>query len=278
MLAGPALSSGAVYLWDAGDGTDDNWTTPANWESDIVPIDDGTAEVIFAEGDGLVEVDVARNVAAIAGNNPFNGTLIYGQQVTVGAGGIVCNDSAGLEMTASVVLNANQTFNAADGPLAFDILHLGPYTLSIAGGSDVYCISSVVEGAGSISKTGTGYLFLNGLLHFSALTTSAGTTVLESPLPGATITNNGGTLSLEANNTNSTLNANSGTTSISDDQTLVGLNIGGSAVVSIHGSTPAQAIPEPDVVGLLSAGALCFLGKCRWARRRAILHRHRPPR
>src|SRR4030095_5631397 len=78
MLAGPALSSGAVYLWDAGDGTDDNWTTAANWESDIVPIDDGTAEVIFAEGDGLVEVDVARNVAAIAGNNPFNGTLIYG--------------------------------------------------------------------------------------------------------------------------------------------------------------------------------------------------------
>ena len=256
MFAAPVLSSGAVYRWDAG-GIDENWTTAANWEFDVVPTNDGTAQVVFAAGDGVVEIDVPRNVASIAGDNPFSGTFISGEQVTVGAGGIVCNDDAGLQMMASVVLNANQTFNAANGPLAFESLHLGTYTLDIAGSSDVYFVSSVVEGIGAISKTGTGYLFLSGLLRFSALTTSAGTAFLESPLPGATITNNGGTLNLKANNTNSTLNANSGTTSISVNQMLDALNIGDSAIVvlgAIAPASPAQAIPEPGFTLLLSAG------------------------
>jgi len=252
----------STYVWDGG-GANDNWTTAANWEFDLQPVNDGTAQVIFASAGGdLINVDTPRNIASITADNSVL-TNIVGQQITVGAGGIACNDASGLEIDAPVALSANQSFTAADGAMALFDVNLGSYLLTVAGAADVYLVD--VSGTGSISKTGSGLLdlgFGGSSLSFSSLTTSAGLTILDIPLPGATITDNGGTLTLRADNTGSTLKANGGTTNILSDQTLAALNIGAGGSVLLDSGTPANsghAVPEPGGLALVACGIIALL-------------------
>lgn len=38
------VSSAGVYVWDGG-GTDNNWTTPENWSTNVAPPNDGTSDI-----------------------------------------------------------------------------------------------------------------------------------------------------------------------------------------------------------------------------------------
>ena len=107
----------------------------------------------------------------------------------------------------------------------------------------------------SLTKIGNGILNLEGTQTYSTLTTSAGTTNIDSAL---------GTGS-------STLNADA-TTNIGVSQTFAALNIGAGAVVTLTASPSLSAfgggrssavVPEPGTIGLLFVGALGVLGRRR---------------
>ena len=119
--------------------------------------------------------------------------------------------------------------------------------------------ASTVTGSTLTKKVGAGTLTLAGTQTYATLTTSAGTTNVDSRLGTGT----------------STINANANT-NIGTSQTLAALNIGAGATVVLGASpSPAEgfefaggeaavaAVPEPTTVGLLLVGALGMLARRR---------------
>ena len=217
--------------WDGG-GANNDWSTNNNWTLDVQPLNNATANLIFA---GLVRlapsVDTAWNVASITFNNTAGAFAITGPQaITIGTGGIVNNDTQTQTIDAAIVLSANQTFTAAAGDLDIDSIALAGRTLALAGATDITLATAT--GTGVISKNNAGRLDITGALGTGGVT----------------------------------LNANTGTTNIGASETLAALNIANGATVTLAASAPAPAlapVPEPGV-GALLAGAFAFLG----ARRR----------
>ena len=123
--------------WDGG-GANNNWITNANWSLDVQPLNNATADLIFAGSVRLTpSVDTAWNVHSLTFNNTAGAFTITGPQgVTVGTGGIVNNDADVQTVTAALTLGANQTFNAAAGALSVGSVALGGRTLTIAGAAN----------------------------------------------------------------------------------------------------------------------------------------------
>ena len=217
--------------WDGG-GANNDWSTNANWSFDVQPLNNATADLIFAGTVRLApSVDTAWNVASITFDNTAGAFNITGPQiVTIGAGGIANNDTEVEAITASVILGADQSFTAASGRLEVDDVNLAGHALTVAGAGRTELGGA--NGSGIIDKDSTGNLDITGAL-------GAGTV---------------------------TLNANTGTTNIGADQVFAALNIGASATVVLGEIAPAEplhAIPEPGVTILLASGLLGVLGRRR---------------
>jgi hypothetical protein len=215
--------------WDGG-GANNDWSTDFNWDLNVEPLNNGTADLIFAGNVRLTpSVDTAWSVGSITFNNTAGAFNVTGpQSITVGAGGITNSDANLQTITAQVTLSASESFTAALGDLAFTDVNIGTHTLTIAGGNDVELDD--VTGIGTITKTGAGDLDLIGTIGAGAIT----------------------------------LNANDGTTKVGADQTLAALNIGASATVVLGAIAPGDslhAIPEPGVVILLAFGLLGIFGR-----------------
>jgi autotransporter-associated beta strand protein len=138
----------AVSTWDGG-GTDNNWTTAANWVGDVAPtagddlVFDGTVRTStqnnFSVGTSFSSVTFASDDFSLAGNRI---TLTSG--ITVDSG-----------LTASV-MSLNVTLG---GSITVDVVDT---SLSISG---------VLSGSNSLTKSGDGTLIVSGSNTYTGATT-----------------------------------------------------------------------------------------------------------
>src|SRR5687768_12205645 len=92
--AAAARVHGAAFVWDGGSLISDNWTDASNWNPNVVPDNNGTADLTFA---GLVRpnpnVNVPFDVASVAFNSSAGAFTVGGMELTVRARGISNSDT-----------------------------------------------------------------------------------------------------------------------------------------------------------------------------------------
>ncbi len=183
--------------WDGG-GTTSNWTDGANWNTNVAPVSNGTATIVFAGSTKLLPImngfyDVNRlrfNDTAAA----FNLISSTGQVLTVRGGGIT-NDNPAVTQTISVgVIVAESHTWGGVGSLIVNPVALGANTLTIDSTATI-AMNSTVSGSGKIIKNGTGAVVLSGSNSFSGgITLNEGTLAvgLNAGLGTGALTINGG--------------------------------------------------------------------------------------
>jgi len=149
--------------WDGG-GADNNFSTGLNWLDNSAPLSDLlNTDLIFA---GVVRltpnVSAALSTNSIVFNNTAGAFTLGGSGLTVGTGGITNNDADTQTFTNAISLGtASSSFNAASGALVFNgALGLGTSTLTVPGAANTTL--GVVNGTGTINKSGTGSLNIIG--------------------------------------------------------------------------------------------------------------------
>lgn len=195
-----------AQLWDGG-GTNNNWNTANNWNPNVVPANDGTANVGFRGSTRLTPtINVAVNVRSISFVGPAssfditNGT--FHNFLTVGIGGIFNNDDSVQTISCPMQLSGAQTWNAANGNLVINAADGNGFALTITGTFDT-SLDRLTGSGTSLIKTGAGTLFLTGSNSYSGGTTiNAGTLSIDADsrlgsTAGALIIN-GGTLDFTA--------------------------------------------------------------------------------
>ena len=234
---------GVTVTWDGSSsaawGTGANWSTggvPANGD-DLVFDEDSIVAANYSITLGANRRALSVTFGASAGTNAFTFT---GNTLRIdGAAGIVNNDTQLQTFSSILTLGADQTWNAASGGLTFGTVNLSnnntAHTLTVTGSSNT-SITGVIanggNGAGNITKTGSGTLTLSGANTYTGAT-NIGTA------GGA----NAGTLTLGANDVlpGTTVNIYGGTLDINTRTDTVGaLNLGGGAsgsTASITGTT-----------------------------------------
>ena len=153
----------AGTTWDGG-GLDNNWSTAANWNPDGTPANDGTAGIVLGGSVRVTPyVDTAWDVLSLTfASGSF---FVYGNPLTVGAGGIVSDNVQCLQN--DLILSAPQTWQAGDHS-AFDNLRLfgnvanSGHLLTIDG-SATAAVYGNITGSGGLVKSGTGTLELRGV-------------------------------------------------------------------------------------------------------------------
>lgn len=208
LLALATLSPGylqATTLTWTGGGTDNNWGTAANWDSNAPPV--SLDNLVFS---GTTRLSNTNNISnlVLSGMAFTAGGFTLGGNVLTNTGGVY--DGVGNNTNAIIInLGAAQTFsNAAMGtPLVFaaNITNNG-YALTIGGDGDVY-LNGIVGGSGGLVMSGSGTLRLAGANTFAGgLTLNAGTVQLANAaaIPsgagiGDVTINSGGTLDLNGN-------------------------------------------------------------------------------
>ena len=175
-------SSLHAQTWDGGGAAGGvlDWITATNWNPDVAPLNNGTANIIFA---GLIDnnpgpnLDQNWSVNSLAFNNTA-GAFVLGSTggftLTVQGGGIANTDTQLQTIGHSVTLGAAQVWSATNGALSFTgaNLSLGANLLNVLGASNT-TINSAISGTGGLTKTGTGTLTLGGTTAstFSGLVT-----------------------------------------------------------------------------------------------------------
>ena len=209
-----------AQTWDSGGG-DNNWGTANNWDTNLAPANNGTANIAFGFGARTTPVintpwDV-NTVTFLGGAPSFTNS---GSQLTLR--GVVTNSSGtGQTFTNPILLGASLGFVANTGGLTFGQVNFGTNTLTVSGANNLN-IATAIGGVGSLVKTGAGNLTLGtGAADttantYTGLTTvSAGTLTLDKATNAASIVGDllitGGTVNANragqfGNNVNVTLN------------------------------------------------------------------------
>ena len=185
VITGAALPplAHAGGTWD-GEGGDDRWSTAANWGADAMPPNNGTADVMF---NGILRTSPDMNAAwsvrsldFAAAANAFTLGSVGGFTLTVGAGGVANHSIRTQVIDTAVALAAPQTWTALARVSAERSVNLGAHQLTVDGVQSTR-FGSVVSGAGSIRKNGSGTLILDGAAtntFAGGVTVNAGTLFL----------------------------------------------------------------------------------------------------
>ena len=161
--------------WD-GEGIDDNWTTAANWDSDIAPV--ATDDLVFAGSTRTAPVNdfaAATNFASITFSLGASAFTLSGNSVTItgGASAITANNTS-LTMTIGndIVFSSSAPTitNTAGGTLNITgTITNGGFDLSIlCAGTSTY--SGVISGTGAFTKSGAGTLTLSAANTYTGAT------------------------------------------------------------------------------------------------------------
>ena len=228
-------------VWN-GNGSDNNWSTGANWVSGVQPLTGDS--VAFAGSSQLTaNMDTSNNLAALTFNSGAGSFNITGSDTLSLTGGVTNNSANAQTIAVPVAFSGPQTINTAAGDLA---------------------ISGAVSG-GAIAKTGAGTLTLAGANTYSGATTIAtGTLTIGDPgLLGngtysAAITNNGAlnfsssqnqTLSGVISGTGSLTNSGSGTLTLSGANSYAGSTTVSGGTLKLAGSAPVLHLSFDNVSG-----------------------------
>lgn len=156
-MAGSSSGVAATFTWNGG-GTDDNWSTAANWSGNAVAASATDTALRFGGATRLTPTATSafslNSITFEAGAGAFT---LGGSALTLTAGGSVTNNSSSLQTLANsgVTLSGASTWNSGAAGLS---------------------VSSVLSGSGSLTKTGTGVLTLSGANTYGGATTiNAGT-------------------------------------------------------------------------------------------------------
>lgn len=159
-------SASAGQIWDGTSAVDDNWNTPANWDSDTLPT--FANAITFAGTTRATNVNDLTADTTIGGLNFTNTTAaeafsISGSGITLG-GDITTTASSGLGITDTVslamILNGNRTITT-------NTLH----NLTLSG------IISETGGARNLTKSGAGTLTLTAANSYTGTTSIGGGTL-----------------------------------------------------------------------------------------------------
>src|SRR5262245_53442534 len=119
LAVGSVSAHAMAEVWDSG-GADNSWGTALNWDTNAVPVNNGTANIFFGSGARLTpNLNVPFDVASVTFNSAAPAFTLGGSTLTVRAGGITNNSSNTQSFNNPVALAANQTWTAASGPLIF---------------------------------------------------------------------------------------------------------------------------------------------------------------
>src|SRR4051812_27584122 len=78
-----------AQTWDGG-GANQNWSTAQNWSSDLAPLNNGTASLIFAGSVFLSpNVDTAWSINSLGFSSGASSFTIGGNPLSIGNGGLV---------------------------------------------------------------------------------------------------------------------------------------------------------------------------------------------
>jgi fibronectin-binding autotransporter adhesin len=190
-IASILLTSAALraQTWDGGGvaGGSLLWSTATNWNGDVVPVNNGTANVAFAGTIDLTsDMDANWSINSLAFNSgagAFTLGSTSGFTLTLGAGGITNNDDSTQAIANAITLGAAQTWNVAStGALNVSgAINNGGNLLTIQTTSGNATLSGVFSGAGGLTKTGANTLILSGGVantYTGTTTVNAGTLVL----------------------------------------------------------------------------------------------------
>lgn len=179
-----------AQTWDGG-GSNSNWSTADNWNPNTAPVNNGTANVVFAGSSGLTpNVDTPWSVNQLAFNSASNfslgGSAITLQSNSTGTLAAVRNFGAALQTVNSAIVfgitNGDQQFNAQVGSLSFtNTVTTGANRLTLNGPGNI-SLSGAISGSGrtvggvltSIQSVST----FTGQLTLSGNNTFAGTVIM----------------------------------------------------------------------------------------------------
>lgn len=181
----PIELNGVTYAWDGG-GPDNLFSTATNWNPDVPPANDGTADLHFA---GTVRPYPVAEVPYSLNSLNFDASagtfLVSGGTLTLGAGGIAQNSTNAQTINNALILGTAQTWTLASsagsltlGPGA--IVDNGGFLLTVnapTGRSVVF--NGALGGAGGLTLSGAGTVTLAGPNTFrGAINVNAGTLTL----------------------------------------------------------------------------------------------------
>lgn len=147
-------------VWDGGAGSD-SWAGGANWDGDIAP--EAGDNLVFA---GSVQTTTNNDLATVQYSSmsfadTAAGFTINGNAVQIADGGYIRNNSVNAQtINLSVTANGAFEINAAAGDLALGNLTIAGAT-SITGDHSI-AVGGIIDGAGSVAKSGAGTLTLSG--------------------------------------------------------------------------------------------------------------------
>lgn len=193
--------------WDGG-GTNSAWGTTTNWVGDVVPDNDGSANVTLTGNvQPNVLLDSAQNINSLTGSVNDVDFALSGDDLSLQGGGVVKTGSKNLIFNNQVIIASNQSWVVEDGGLIASsnvVLDGTTVTLDGRGGSGVQ-LNGVVSGSGGLVVTGNVASVLTG-----ANTYGGGTAI------------NDGTLSINNNDAlgTGTVSLNDGTLGTDSSLTL----------------------------------------------------------
>lgn len=247
-----------AQTWDGG-GANDNVTTANNWNPNAVPVNDGTADLIFGGVVRLTPIfDTDFKVDSITFDNTagaFNIGASGGSSLLVGPGGITNNDASTQTFSAPVDLS-NSAVTAASGVLDFTgPISLGG-TVTFAGGFTTNV--DEVNGSGTLIKNGTATLNVNssGTKNWD-LVVNDGTVDFDSTFGFSSVSSiavNGGTLDLFNTTLDGATLTRSATGNLTGTGTFSAIN---GATIAITGAyTPTQNVNLNGTGTTYSSGAV----------------------
>ena len=180
-LGGPPAAR--AYVWDGG-GANDNFSTPANWNPNGAPVNDGTADLQFSGTTRLTPVaEAAYSVNLIFFSTNAGAFTLSGGALTVGEDGIFQTSSNAQTINNSVTAGVSQTWSFGNGAGALTLnndlivsatgtgptLSLSGGTVNVASSSNAFVLGAEVGETGRLNFSGTAsmnaqtiYVGLNG--------------------------------------------------------------------------------------------------------------------